>query len=168
MRQPGTVNTNDERTKALLGHSFDEATTQSKGSQKKHPSPITLRLSEEERARLIKLCAGTSMSAYIRLCVFGADMTRRKRRRRARPVADDRALARVLGLLGHSRLANNLNQLAYHANTGSLIVDEETRQRINEAYAHIAVLRAELMKALGLKALGRGEQGAGQEFGSDP
>ena len=102
------------------------------------------------------------MSAYIRLCVFGGDMTRRKRQRRTQPVADDQALAKILGLLGHSRMANNLNQLAFHANTGSLIIDAETRQRINEAYAHITVLRAELMKALGLK-----EQKAGQETRSD-
>ena len=146
---------------SVVGQSFETAARQLK-IPKKYPSPITLRLSEEERVRLSQLCEGKSMSAYIRLCVFGGDMTRRKRRRRARPVADQAALAKILGLLGRSRMANNLNQLAFHANTGSLIVDAETRQRINEAYAHICVLRAELIKALGLK-----EQSAGQEFGPD-
>ena len=140
-----------EDTSASVGPSFKNAARQPKKSKKKHPAPVTLRLNDEERARLRLLCEGKNMSAYIRRCVFGGDVTKRKRRRRARPVADRQALAKILGLLGQSRIANNLNQLAFHANSGSLIVDEDTRQRINEAYAHICVLRAELMKALGLK-----------------
>ena len=64
-------------------------------------------------------------------------------------VADKEALAQILGLLGQSRIANNLNQLAYHANTGSLPVDDVTKGQIEEAYGHVLFLRKSLIRALG-------------------
>ena len=93
------------------------------------------------------------MSAYIRKCLFEDKETKRKKRRRPEAIADHQAFAQVLGMLGSSRIANNLNQLAFHANTGSLAVDQEVIDKINEAYSHICVLRLELLKALGSKRL---------------
>jgi len=57
----------------------------------------------------------------------------------------------VLGLLGQTRIANNLNQIAYEANCGSLLMDEETENEIKMACAHIAWIRVKLIEALGLK-----------------
>lgn len=116
---------------------------------KKQPSPITLRLTDEERAMLKDLAAGMSVSAYIRKCVFGNDTAPRKARSRV-PVKDELALARVLGMLGQSRIANNLNQIAYHANAGSLLIDEQCAKEIHEAYGHIISMRGDLINALGL------------------
>lgn len=116
-------------------------------------SPVTLRLSSSERALLEEWAKGSSMSAYIRKCLFDDQETKRKKRRRPEPVADQRALAQVLGMLGSSRIANNLNQLAFHANSGTLAVDQDVIDKINEAYAHVCVLRTELLKALGTKRL---------------
>lgn len=110
---------------------------------------VTLRLSEEENTKLHELSEGMAVSAYIRKCVFGDNVTRRKRRSHT-PVKDQAAMAKALGLLGKSRIANNLNQLAYHANTGSLLIDEETLAHINEAHAHIGFVRGALVQALGL------------------
>ena len=46
----------------------------------KRPSPITLRLTDEEREKL-KIAAGDMpVSAYIRKCVFGAEVAPRKKR----------------------------------------------------------------------------------------
>ena len=59
-------------------------------------------------------------------------------------------MSKALGLLGQSRMANNLNQLAHHANTGSLLVDEETLSQISEAYEHVIAMRDALIRALGL------------------
>lgn len=118
-------------------------------SKKKHPSPITLRVTDKERERLKAAAAGMSVSAYIRKCVFGDASAPRKIRTKV-PVKDQAALARVLGMLGQSRIANNLNQLAYQANAGSLLIDEKTEKEINEAYAHTLFMRAQLVKALGL------------------
>ena len=108
---------------------------------------ITLRLTDEEAARLERMSAGISVSAFVRECVFGDGGSRRRPRDR-RPVASETELARALALLGQSRIANNLNQLAHHANTGTLVVDNEVHERIDEAYAHIVALRNALLTAL--------------------
>jgi hypothetical protein len=54
-------------------------------------------------------------------------------------------------LLGQSRIANNLNQLAYHANIGALPIDDIIKAQITEAYGHGLFLRKTLIKALGLR-----------------
>jgi len=53
--------------------------------------------------------------------------------------------------LGNTRIANNLNQIAYEANCGSLLMDEETEKEIKLACAHIAWIRVKLIEALGLR-----------------
>lgn len=82
-------------------------------------SPVTLRMTPDERERLEDLAAGMTLSAYIRACIFAKEAKRRK----SRPnnvVADMKATAEALALLGQSRIASNLNQFAYHANIGAL------------------------------------------------
>nr|WP_306264945.1 plasmid mobilization relaxosome protein MobC [Pararhizobium sp. IMCC3301] len=110
---------------------------------------VTLRLTEDELAQLKHLSAGMSVSAYIRKCLFGGDGAPRKIRLRA-PVKDQEALGRVLGLLGQSRIANNLNQLAYDANSGTLLLDQQSEDQINEAYAYVRSMRLDLTQALGI------------------
>lgn len=117
--------------------------------QKPSKSPITLRVTDDERECLKSMAEGMSISAFIRKCVFAGGAAKRKRRSHM-PVSDQEALARALALLGASRIANNLNQLAYHANIGSLIMDEDTSAQIDEAYAHVRLMRDELVSALGL------------------
>ncbi len=111
-------------------------------------SPVTLRLTPEERERLEELAAGMTLSAYIRACVFAKEERRRKRRPKDE-VADKKAIAEALALLGHSRIASNLNQLAYHANIGALAIDEPEKAQIGEAYDHVLSIRSLLMRALG-------------------
>jgi len=110
---------------------------------------ITLRLTEDEMAKLKHLSTGMTVSAYIRKCIFGKDEAPRKVRLKA-PVKDQEALARVLGKLGESRIANNLNQMAYEAHCGSLLLDEQTYNQIKEAYEHISSMRLHLLEALGI------------------
>ncbi|HCP81808.1 MAG TPA: hypothetical protein DIT67_09535 [Octadecabacter sp.] len=112
-------------------------------------SPITLRVTDEERERLKSMAAGMSVSAYVRKCIFSENATRRKRRSHM-PVKDQEAMARALALLGASRIANNLNQLAHKANMGSLIMDDNALAQIDETYAHVRLMRDELVSALGL------------------
>ncbi|GAA6207869.1 hypothetical protein NBRC116601_11620 [Cognatishimia sp. WU-CL00825] len=111
-------------------------------------SPVTLRLTPEERERLEELAAGMTLSAYIRACVFAKE----EKRRKSRPkdvVADKKAAAEALALLGQSRIASNLNQLAYHANIGAIMIGEAEKAQIAEAYAHVLSIRSLLMQALG-------------------
>ena len=112
---------------------------------------VTLRLSPDDHARLKELAGSMALSTYIRAKALGLDLPRRKPRSTA-SVVDKQAIAQILGLLGQSRIANNLNQLAYHANVGSLVMEEETVAQISEAHEHIVFLRKVLIKALGLKA----------------
>ncbi len=133
-----------------LRPSFEEACHPPK-PKKKRPSPITLRLTDEEREKL-KIAAGDMpVSAYIRKCVFGADVAPRKKRLSHKPVGDQEAIARVLNMLGQSRIANNLNQIAYHANCGTLLLDNDTKRQIKETYSYIAFMRVKLIEALGLQ-----------------
>jgi hypothetical protein len=111
-------------------------------------SPVTLRLTPEERERLEELAAGMTLSAYIRSCVFAKEEKRRKSRPKE-VVADKKAAAEALALLGQSRIASNLNQLAYHANIGALMVGEAEKAQIAEAYSHVLSIRSILMQALG-------------------
>lgn len=91
-----------------------------------------------------------ALAAYIQAKALSKDLPRRKARSTA-SVADKQALAQILGLLGQSRIANNLNQLAYHANMGSLVMDDETKAQIAEAYDHVLLMRNTLVAALGLQ-----------------
>ncbi|GAA6176745.1 plasmid mobilization protein [Sulfitobacter pacificus] len=111
-------------------------------------SPVTLRLTPEERERLEELADGMTLSAYIRACVFAKE-TRRRKHRPKNVIADKKAAAEALALLGQSRIANNLNQLAYHANIGALAIEEAEKAQIVEAYAHVQAIRSLLMQALG-------------------
>ena len=102
----------------------------------------------QERGRLEELAAGMTLSAYVRACVFAED-TKLRKKRPSDKVEEKKAAAEALALLGQSRIASNLNQLAYHANIGALIVGEDEKAQIAEANAHLATIRALLMEALG-------------------
>lgn len=128
---------------------YDFSAASAKTARKnKPPSPLTLRLTPEERTRLEDLADGMTLSAYVRACVF-AEETRRRKRRPKTVVEDKKAAAEALALLGQSRIASNLNQLAYHANIGILIVGEAEKADIAEANAYLAAIRDLLMRALG-------------------
>ena len=64
---------------------------------------------------------------------------------------DERALAQVLALLGQSRLASNINQLARAANSGALPVNPDTEAALTAASTDIAAIKALVMKALGIQ-----------------
>ena len=136
-----------------LRHSYKKAARPTAKPRKKTPR-ITLRLSEDELARLKDLSGAMSVSAYVRNCLFGKEASPRKVRLRV-PVKDQEALAQVLGLLGQTHFANNLNQIAREANCGSLLMDEQTENDIKMACAHIAWMRLKLIEALGLKNGGK-------------
>ena len=89
----------------------------------KLPTPFSLRLTFEERAALEQSAGNRPLGAYIRSKLFGGTEAPRKRRSRTRkPLKDEKALGELLGKLGESRLASNVNQLAKAANSGSLQV----------------------------------------------
>ncbi len=109
---------------------------------------VTIRLSEADYARLVELADGMALSTYIRALALNESMSKRKQRS-VSAVADQKVIGQVLGLLGQSRIANNLNQLAYQANIGALQMNDEALAQIEETYAHVVAMRGLLLKALG-------------------
>lgn len=116
----------------------------------KPPSPFSLRLSAEERARLAAEAAGAPLGTYIRAKLLGEPVPARLRKSGI-SIADRRALAQLIALLGRSRVFSNLNQLAHAANTGSLPVTPETEAALVQALADLHEIRALLLTSLGLK-----------------
>lgn len=123
-----------------------------KGLAKRKPrTPIlTLRLSEEERARLEQDAAGTTLSAYARSKLFeGAKPLRR--RAPAASVEDRAALTRALAMLGRSTEVAALKAMTKAVSDGRVQVSPDTERALLEACATIDAIRKELIAALGLK-----------------
>lgn len=121
-------------------------------TNKSRPSThFTIRMCDEEREALKALAdkVDMSMAAFIRAKVFDGLPIKAPKSNRA---IDYEMLSKVLLLLGESRIANNLNQLAKHANMGTLNVPiSEIEEQLNEAYLSIQFMRRTLIKSLGLK-----------------
>ena len=88
-----------------------------------------------------------SLGAYIRSELLGDKAV--KRRVLRKPQVNDQKLALVLSALGESRLSQNLNQLAKHANMGTLDVSDNVNQQLEDACIAVASMREVLMAALG-------------------
>ena len=117
----------------------------------KKPPPFSLRLTFEERSRLEQLAGDEPLGTYIKRKVFNGKGTgtKRARSRVRRPIKDEASLARLLAMLGQSRIANNPNQLAKAANLGTLPMMPDTERDIRRACADVALMRRELLRALG-------------------
>jgi hypothetical protein len=111
-------------------------------------APLTLRLTKAERDRLEELATGMTLSAYIRACLFAEEEKRRKKRPKS-SIADKKAAAEALALLGHSQIARNLSQLAHAASIGALVIEERERAQISEAHEHVLLIRNLLVAELG-------------------
>lgn len=127
---------------------FSDATRKPARRTAKKPPPFSLRLNDEERARLEHAAAEMPLGSYIKARLFDGDLSPRRTRGRT-PVKDHAALAQVLGMLGNMRLASNLNQLARAANIGTLPLTPEVEEELQTACAAVIAMRAELMRALG-------------------
>ncbi|WP_375566664.1 hypothetical protein [Oceaniradius stylonematis] len=135
--------------KATAGGAKAEFRSVVGNGRKKSAPRITLRLSEEELAKLQHAAAGMTLSAYMRERLFGKAASLRKVRNPS-PVKDQQALARVLGLLGQSGIAADLRTMAYEASCGSILLDDVTYAKIDAACSHVANMRDHLIAALGL------------------
>lgn len=120
--------------------------------QPRKAAPFSLRLSANERADLEARAGTLALGAYIKGQLLEGQKPLRPVMRSS---ADPKAMARALALLGQSRIASNLNQLARAANTSTLPLTPDVEDDLREACAHVAEIRALLIDALGLKSGGR-------------
>lgn len=119
----------------------------------KYPPPFSMRFTEEERKALETAAAGRPLAAYIRWLIFKKDMPDmpKKRTRGETADIDQKAIAKLIGAFGKSRISANINQLAKAANSGSLPVNHDVVESLNESVSAIHWMRDTLIKALGLK-----------------
>ena len=142
-----------------LSGQFQHAAAQAVARKKpKTPPPFSIRFTDDERARLGRDAGALSLAAYIRLTLFAGDdspPTKRKpTRKRHSPSAELAVLGHMLGGLGKSRMASNLNQIAKAANVGALPVTPELEKELSEACAAVQAMRRDLITALGSKPQG--------------
>lgn len=124
-------------------------------SQKpKSGSPFCIRFTKKERAKLEHAAANLHLSTYIRSILFNRELPPAPSRRQ-NPIKDHKELAKLLALLGQSRIASNIHQLAKAANSGSLPVNVDVLQSLEDAVQAIRMMRSMLMKALGLQPRGK-------------
>ena len=123
-------------------------------SKKKHPPPFSIRFTDDERARLNRDAGKLALSAYIRMKLFGDDVSKRKKgflRKQRQPSLDHQAVAKLLCDLGQSELATSLIALSLAAQSGALPVDDELSDRLKSACDDIQEMRATLIVALNVK-----------------
>lgn len=116
----------------------------------KYPAPFSLRLSKEERKELKRLAQGRPLGEFIKDALFNKKL--RPPKSRKAPALDQQLLGKILGALGQSRIANNINQLARAANSGSLPVNEDVLKSLFEAVRAIEWMRKRLIEGMGIKA----------------
>ena len=126
---------------------FENASDPSLAAPQEPTRPFSIRLTVTERQKLKQAAGKRPVGVYIREKLFDGDTVKRRARRNVEP--DSEAIARLAGLLGQSRIANNLNQLAKLANVGNLPLDDEVKVDLVEACEHVAEIRSVLLKALG-------------------
>lgn len=114
-------------------------------------TPLSVRFTNVEKARLKELAGSMPIGQYIRAQALQGDTAPRAARRS--PVKDAEPLGQLLGLLGQSRLASNLNQLAKAAHQGSLPVTQEVEDDLRTACAEVFEMRVLLLQALGLQII---------------
>jgi len=118
----------------------------------KKPSPFSVRFTRDERAQLEGLAGNLPLGTYLRSRLLGTAMPRRRRGTKS-PIEDHKILAELLAKLGQSRLANNLNQLAKAANSGSLPVTPDIEAMLRASNGEILAMKTMLMTALGIREL---------------
>ena len=128
------------------------ATRRPKLDESKISRPISVRFTGEERAQLKRDAGKRSLSAYVREQLFpDSEQPRRRRTRKTRqPNLNDASLAQVLGVLGSSGVAVNLQRLADASDAGALAVTPDVVQELRDACAAVQRMRRLLVDALGV------------------
>jgi len=134
----------------LKGEFQKVADTHDSREKPEETKPFSIRFTEEERAYLEAQAGGQPLGAFIRALVLCEQA--QKRRVLRKPQIHHQKIALVLSALGDTRLASNLNQLAKHANVGTLDVSEHVEQELHDSYLAIVSMRDLLIEALGHRA----------------
>lgn len=123
-------------------------------------SPVSVRLTPEERALLEQAAGGMSLSQYIRIRLFQTDTAEHAAdtEERLSPVARRKLLAQILASLGKSGIAAALSELSELARLGLNPNDTSIAKPLSDAHDEIAKLRSDLLRGLGLRPKSGGQK----------
>jgi uncharacterized protein (DUF1778 family) len=117
-------------------------------TKKDKTTPISVRVTTEEKHQLQQAAGRSSVSDYVRMRIFSGDA---RLRAAPAPTTNMRQLAHILAALGHSELAPTLRKLLKAARIGALPASPETEEAIRNACDATIEMRSALMSALGLR-----------------
>jgi hypothetical protein len=120
----------------------------------KATSPYSIRLNAEERNYIRTKAEQLALKdpAFIRLKIFDDNFRAQSSAYQKKGNQQDhKEIAQVLAMLGQSRIANNLNQIAKAINTGTLVITPEIESQLTEACLTVQLLRTTLIKGMGIK-----------------
>ena len=112
-------------------------------SASKKPAPFSLRLTDKEKAKLLKRAKGKPLGAYIKSQLFnsaakGAEL-------------DKVEIARMIAGLGSSDLSRSMARIAKSAELGSLPVTPELLGQLQNACKALHYMRLTLIQMQGMK-----------------
>ena len=123
-------------------------------SHSKRTVPLSIRVTEEEKAWLQEMAGTLAISGYIRQCLFrdtAAKRPARHQKKQRQPSMDAQEVGRLLGMFGRSELARSMLALSLAAEQGNLHVTPEVEERIEIACEEINTIKLALIFALGVK-----------------
>lgn len=129
------------------------------GTGKKAPTvPLSIRVTEDEKAQLQALAGSLAISAYIRQQLLGDGVVKQRAKRYLKkprkPSVDSAEVARLLSMFGRSELAQSMLALSLAAQQGTLDVSQDIEERIELACEDIHTIKLALILALGVKPQG--------------
>lgn len=137
-------------TSRFAGSSQEKPQPRTKPTKKRTP-PLSVRISDDERALLESWAGRMPLGTYVKKRLFdGVDIKPRKARQRS-VVEEYDLLARLLGTLGRTDAFRNLGKLIALVENDRLDLDDDDLQTILGACACITAMRRDLVEALGLK-----------------
>jgi hypothetical protein len=117
-------------------------------------TPLSIRVTAEEKAQLQKMAGKLALSAYIRERLFGDTATMRAKRYQEKPrqpKINHVEIARLLGMFGQSELARSILALSLAVQAGELEASPEVEQQIGRACDDIYEIKNTLITALNVK-----------------
>jgi len=129
----------------------EKVSADTKRNPKKRPSPLSIRLTDNERSELKRLAGGKSLAGYVRQSLFENSNVVKTPKARKPTIRDHKSLARVLRALGAADTIKTIGDLRIAYDDNMLLLSEEAEIAVLHACCDINTMRQDLISALGLK-----------------
>ncbi|MDI1226187.1 MAG: hypothetical protein PSY14_00685 [bacterium] len=113
----------------------------------KYGVPFSMRLSVEERAKLVALAGDMPTAVYVRSRLFETPSPRRRKMRRFD--VDKSLLKKLLRELGRQHISSSLHSILNAIDDGDLEIDDELEKQLRFLCSDLRHLRRTIRKALG-------------------